>query len=221
VWLSTGFVLMIGFIDHFGTQLVTTLNYSAIADFHTSKWLQQMLSLFSLLSLVVFLEQILIMEVLQLNRPSLLFTGFRKILNFCQSQNQSYFTTGGLPPNSSSSCQAPRYSRPEIFFQPNPCGYSPYITSSLIKSLVCLLWICLVFRQVYVSLNSCFHCPFYNTSARTNRKHSSSIVGPISSVGTYLFSKVLPTNGRVYLLIKNLLPSSECCSVACFEVVTH
>jgi hypothetical protein len=30
-----GFGLEIGFIDHFNTQLVTTLNYSAIADFHT------------------------------------------------------------------------------------------------------------------------------------------------------------------------------------------
>jgi hypothetical protein len=30
-----GFGLDIGFIDHFGTQLVITLNYSTIADFHT------------------------------------------------------------------------------------------------------------------------------------------------------------------------------------------
>jgi hypothetical protein len=29
-----GFGLEIGFIDHFNTQLVFTLNYSAIADFH-------------------------------------------------------------------------------------------------------------------------------------------------------------------------------------------
>jgi hypothetical protein len=29
-----GFVLEIGFIDHFNIQLVTTLNYSAIADLH-------------------------------------------------------------------------------------------------------------------------------------------------------------------------------------------
>jgi hypothetical protein len=33
-WLSTGFWLDIGFIDHFKTQLVITLNYSAIANFH-------------------------------------------------------------------------------------------------------------------------------------------------------------------------------------------
>jgi hypothetical protein len=30
-----GFGLEIGFIDHFNTQLVNTLNYSAIADLHT------------------------------------------------------------------------------------------------------------------------------------------------------------------------------------------
>jgi hypothetical protein len=30
-----GFGLEIGFIDHFNTRLMTTLNYSAIADFHT------------------------------------------------------------------------------------------------------------------------------------------------------------------------------------------
>jgi ethanolamine utilization microcompartment shell protein EutS len=30
-----GFGLDIGFIDHFSTQLVITVNYNAIADFHT------------------------------------------------------------------------------------------------------------------------------------------------------------------------------------------
>jgi hypothetical protein len=33
-----GFGLDIGFIDHFTTQLVITLNYSAIANFHTLKF---------------------------------------------------------------------------------------------------------------------------------------------------------------------------------------
>jgi hypothetical protein len=35
VWLSLGFGLEIRFIDHFNTHLVTTLNYSTIADLHT------------------------------------------------------------------------------------------------------------------------------------------------------------------------------------------
>jgi hypothetical protein len=34
-WLYTGFGLETGLIDHFNTQLLTTLNYSAIADLHT------------------------------------------------------------------------------------------------------------------------------------------------------------------------------------------
>jgi hypothetical protein len=35
--LSVGFGLEIGFIGHFSTRLVTTLNYRAIADLHTLK----------------------------------------------------------------------------------------------------------------------------------------------------------------------------------------
>jgi hypothetical protein len=68
----------------------------------------------------------------------------------CQSKSQSYFRTGGLPPISSSWRQAPWNWRPEIFFQLNPCGNSLYVTSSLTRRWVCLLWIYLIFRQVYV-----------------------------------------------------------------------
>jgi hypothetical protein len=46
-WQGLG--LEIGFIDHFNTRLVTTLNYSAIADFHTLQITS--CSLFSLLCL--------------------------------------------------------------------------------------------------------------------------------------------------------------------------
>jgi hypothetical protein len=38
-----------------------------------------------------------------------------------------------------------------LFFQLNSCGNSPYVTSSLMRWRVCLLWICLAFRQVYIS----------------------------------------------------------------------
>jgi hypothetical protein len=48
-----------------------------------------------------------------------------------QSQSQSYFTTGGLPPISSSWRQAPWDPRPDFFFQLNSCGNSPYVASSL------------------------------------------------------------------------------------------
>jgi hypothetical protein len=38
-----------------------------------------------------------------------------------------------------------------FFFQLNPCSPSPYVTSSLTRRQVCLLWMCLAFRQVYIS----------------------------------------------------------------------
>jgi hypothetical protein len=37
------------------------------------------------------------------------------------------------------------------FFQLNPCGHSPYVTSPLTRGWVYLLWTCLAFCQVYVS----------------------------------------------------------------------
>jgi hypothetical protein len=64
-----------------------------------------------------------------------------------QSQNQSYFTTGGLPPISSSWRQALEAHDQRFFSQLNYCGNSPYITSSLTRRWLCLLWICLAFRQ--------------------------------------------------------------------------
>jgi hypothetical protein len=38
-----------------------------------------------------------------------------------------------------------------FFFQLNSCGNSPYVTSCLTRRWVCLLWMCLAFRQVYTS----------------------------------------------------------------------
>jgi hypothetical protein len=49
---------------------------------------------------------------------------------------------------------APSTLRPttrNVSFQLNPCGNSPYVTSSPTRRLVCFLWLCLAFRQVYVS----------------------------------------------------------------------
>jgi hypothetical protein len=57
-------------------------------------------------------------------------------------QSQSYFTSGGLLPISSSWRQALWGSRPEIcFLQVNSCGQNPYVTSSVRIGWVCLLWI--------------------------------------------------------------------------------
>jgi hypothetical protein len=67
------------------------------------------------------------------------------------SQSQSHFTTGGLPPINSSWSRASWDPRPKIFFQLNSCGNSSYVTSSLTRRCVCLVWICLASRQVYIS----------------------------------------------------------------------
>jgi hypothetical protein len=56
--------------------------------------------------------------------------------NWTVSQSQSYSTTGGLPPISSSWRQAPWDPRPDFFFQLNSCGNSPYVASSLTRRWV-------------------------------------------------------------------------------------
>jgi hypothetical protein len=76
-----------------------------------------------------------------------------------QSQRQSYFTTGGLPPISSSWRQAPWDSRP-VTFQLNTCGYSPYVTSSLTWGWVCRLQLLLVLilRSESRGTHTVFYC---------------------------------------------------------------
>jgi hypothetical protein len=75
--------IWIGFIDHFSTRLVTTFNYSAIANLHTlqitivhAKYSQSDVS-----SPVVHWYWLLTAGILQLHRPSLLFTDY--LTNFC------------------------------------------------------------------------------------------------------------------------------------------
>jgi hypothetical protein len=75
-------------------------------------------------------------------------TGWRLSHN-CQSQ--SYFTTGGLSPISSSWRQTPRDSRHSNFiFQQNICGYSPYVRSSLTRGWVCRLQLLLVLASAVI-----------------------------------------------------------------------
>jgi hypothetical protein len=64
-----------------------------------------------------------------------------------QSQCQSYFTTGGLSPITSSWRQAPWDSGPVILFLN---GYSPYVTSSLTREWVCCLQLLLVLASVVI-----------------------------------------------------------------------
>jgi hypothetical protein len=60
------------------------------------------------------------------------------------SQSQSHFTTGGLPPISSSWRQAPWDLRQDT------CGYSPYVTSSLTREWVCRLLLLLVLASAVI-----------------------------------------------------------------------
>jgi hypothetical protein len=75
------------------------------------------------------------------------------------SQSKSYFTTGfevkvrltlwlAVYRQSVHLGVKPLHTHGQRFFQLNPCGHSTYITSSLTRRWVCLLWICLVFREV-------------------------------------------------------------------------
>jgi hypothetical protein len=70
--------------------------------------------------------------------------------NRLKTQSQNYFTTGGLPPISSSWWQAPWDPRPVIFFQLNTCGYSPYVTSSLTRKWVCRLQLLLALASAVI-----------------------------------------------------------------------
>jgi hypothetical protein len=74
-----------------------------------------------------------------------------------RSQSQSHFTTGGLPPISSSWRQASWDSRHSNFiFQLKTCDYSPYVVTSLTRGWVCPLQLLLVFASaVIIRSESC------------------------------------------------------------------
>jgi hypothetical protein len=67
-----------------------------------------------------------------------------------QSLSQSYFTTDGLPPSSSSWCLTPWDSRPEYFSQMKTCGHSSYIAFSLMRGRVCHLHLLLALVSAFV-----------------------------------------------------------------------
>jgi hypothetical protein len=91
------------------------------------------------------------MGILQLHRPSLLFRFPYNWLCQSQIQSQSYFTTGDLPPISSSWRQSPWDARPDIFFfQMNTFGNAPYVTSCLTRGWVCHLQLLLVFVSTVI-----------------------------------------------------------------------
>jgi hypothetical protein len=63
----------------------------------------------------------------------------------CQIPSHSYFTTGSLPPISSSWWEVPlRLTTCNFIFQLKTCGYSPFVASSLMKRRICRLQFLLV-----------------------------------------------------------------------------
>jgi hypothetical protein len=118
------------------------------------------------------------------------------------SKSQSYFTTGGLPPISLGVKPLETHDQTLFFFQLNSSGNSPYVTSSLTRRWVCLVWICLAFRQVWADLVPSLYSG--GTDPRENSVCSSS---SIVAMGGYLaISRILlawlpaVTKQRMFLL---------------------
>jgi hypothetical protein len=150
---------------HIHTPLRTTINYSAIADTHTharARTHAHTLSLCSQPSLVVSWQRILtsnytsllvtaehlkptlhspipflsfLLNHLRLPSPSILIVAKSKSL-----YDWWYTATKFILASS------PLRITTTDYFQLNPCGNSPYVTSSPTRRWVCLLWICLAFR---------------------------------------------------------------------------
>jgi hypothetical protein len=132
--------------DNHNPQLQVTIALSLIHTLFSS--LLHILSLLSLLCLHQSLpcdgsEQCLLLSCSRSYRLATV-----PQLTHRQSQRQTYFTTGGLPPINSSWGQAPLGSRPEIF-SIEFLLHSPHVTSSLTRD---------------------FSCPAHNISARTAQK---------------------------------------------------
>jgi hypothetical protein len=75
-------------------------------------------------------------------------------MKYCYQENHQVKDTLRLAVYRQSVCLGvkPLETHDQRFFsQLNPCGISPYVTSTLTRKWVCLLWICLGFRQVYIS----------------------------------------------------------------------
>jgi hypothetical protein len=104
-----GFGLDIGFIGRFNTPLAITLNYSAIVNFQTLQITTAHAKSFPACS--VFTRRFLVTAYNNGYSPA---SVLKSSVNGTsqlpalqnQSQSQSYFTTGGLPPVSSSWSQA-------------------------------------------------------------------------------------------------------------------
>jgi hypothetical protein len=75
------------------------------------------------------------------------------------------------------------------FFQLNSCGNSPYVTSSLTRRWVCLLRMCLAFRQAYISYDR--NGPHYSTGKDSIENTASSS----SSIIAWHVNRLFPRDG--------------------------
>jgi hypothetical protein len=134
--------LEIGFIDHFNTKLVTTPNYSAIANFHNLQFNRVHTKSFPVRS--VFSSSCLVTAPnngyssasglkFSLNNGSLpteLFFRVRVRITLRLSVYRLSVRLGDNPL---------RLTTSNFKFQLNTCGYSPYVTPSLTRGWVCRL----------------------------------------------------------------------------------
>jgi hypothetical protein len=136
-----GFGLDIGFIDHFNTRLVTTLNYSAIADFHTLIKSFPACSVFTSSCLVT--APTMTIPLLPRSSPVWMAAPFQAELKVTL-QLAVYRLSFRLGPKTLEA-------HDQRFFQLNTCCSNTYVTFSLTRKWACLLWKCLAFVQVYIS----------------------------------------------------------------------
>jgi hypothetical protein len=127
VWLQMGFGLMTGFIAHLDTARDYILQFTIT---HTS--------VHSHIFIAIAWQHLPLADV----RDTV--------------KSRCYFTAGGLPPIISSWNRSPWGSWTENVFLLNTCGHSPYLTSSLTRGWVCLLWTCLALSRVRITYMTCY-----------------------------------------------------------------
>jgi hypothetical protein len=136
-----------------------------------------------------------------------------------QSQIQSYFTTGDLPPISSSCRRATRDPRPDFFSLLNTCGHSPYtnITFSLTRGWVCHLKLLLAldsaftvrskFRRTrdHILLSQIWDFPFFRLLRLAGLRWKYSTRWPTTDLRTFFYisgrteERAQPPTSRILL----------------------
>jgi hypothetical protein len=176
-----GFGLVTRFIDHL--QMVTRSNYGAIANLHTL----QITRAHAKPSQSAFIRRSLVTDLNSGDSSTSVLTPLPAAntpqLKTLESEPELLydyrFTTNQLV-----LAPSPLRLTTSISFQLNPCGHSPYVTSSLMRGRVCRLQLLLVLASVLIpgsdsrgthdhtllyqiKLTTCSSCPAYSISERT------------------------------------------------------